>query len=296
MTKFEQVLYETPRENIARITMNRPERRNAQNTDMLYEVNDAFDIAARDDNIKVIIMAGAGKDFSSGHDLRESDHLENQDKHPQVTPFSQHHRAGAEGRIAREEEIYLGFCERWRSIPKPTIAQVQGNCISGGLMLCWPCDMIIASDDAVFQDVTVAIGVAGVEYFGHPWEVGSRKAKEMLFTGAPISAEEARMLGMVNRVVPRADLESATLELAETIAKQPSFALKMAKMAVNAAEDAQGRPAAFQTAFALHHLAHSHWMEVGGYPVYVGGMHANVKKHVDEKKLVADAKRVSAAE
>jgi len=156
--------------------------------------------------------------------------------------------------MAREEEIYLGFCERWRNIPKPTIAAVQGRCISGGLMLCWPMDLIVASDDAQFSDVVVAMGIIGVEYFAHPWEVGVRKAKEMLFTGKPISAEEARMLGMVNQVVPRAELAERTLELAKLIATKPTFAVKSVKQAVNAAEDAQGRHVAFQTAFAIHHL------------------------------------------
>src|SRR5690606_31973667 len=156
------------------------------------------------------------------------------------------------------------FSERWRNIPKITIAAVQGKCVSGGLLLCWPCDLIVASDDAQFQEVTVAMGVAGVEWFAHPWEMGPRKAKEMLLTGEPIGAEEARQLGMVNRVVPRDQLQDATLDLARKIAAQPTFATKMVKMAVNGAVDAQGRHAAFQTAFALHHLAHSHWMEIYG--------------------------------
>ena len=121
---------------------------------------------------------------------------------------------------------------------------MHGKCVSGGLLLCWPCDIIIASDDAQFQEVTVAMGIAGVEWFAHPWEMGARKAKEMLMTGAPIGAEEARQIGMVNKVVPRDQLEEATLEMARTIARQPTFATKMAKMAVNAAQDAQGRHAA----------------------------------------------------
>lgn len=180
--------------------------------------------------------------------------------------------------MAREEEIYTGFCERWRNIPKPTIAAVQGRCISGGLMLAWPMDLIVASDDAVFVDVTVAMGIAGVEYFAHPWEVGVRKAKEMLFTGEPLSADEAKTLGMVNRVVPRDDLEQHTLELACRIAAQPTFAVKSVKQAVNTAQDAQGRHAAFAAAFALHHLNHSHAMEVYGLPVDPTGIDPNVRK------------------
>ncbi len=140
-------------------------------------------------------------------------------------------------------------------------------------MLCWPSDLIIASDDAVFEDVTVMLGIPGVEMFAHAYELGPRKAKEMLFAGAQINAEEARMLGMVNRVVPRADLEDATLALAQQIALRPSFALKLAKQAVNNVQDAAGRHAAQAAAFAMHHLAHSHAMEVFGIPVDPGGVY-----------------------
>jgi enoyl-CoA hydratase len=178
--------------------------------------------------------------------------------------------------MAREDEIYVGFCERWRNIPKPTIAAVQGRCVAGGLMLCWPSDIIIAAEDAVFEDVTVSLGIPGVEFFSHPWELGPRKAKEMLFAGAQVNAEEARMLGMVNRVVPKERLEAETLALAEQIALRPSFALKLAKQAVNNTQDAQGRHAAYAAAFAMHHLAHSHAMEVHGLPVDPGGVFKGV--------------------
>jgi enoyl-CoA hydratase len=272
------MIYEKPEPGIARIVMNRPEAANAQDSQFLYELNAAFDRAAREDDVKVIILAANGKHFSSGHDVRERDHHDNQERYPPVTNFQQHRRPGAEGRMSREEELYTGFSERWRNLPKITIAAVQGKCISGGLLLCWPCDMIVASDDAQFQEVTVAMGIAGVEWFAHPWEMHPRKAKEMLLTGEPIGAEEARQIGMVNKVVPRAELAEAALELARKVARQPTFATKMVKQAVNAAQDAQGRHAAFQVAFALHHLAHSHAMEVYGMPVDPTGIHGNVKK------------------
>lgn len=271
------IIYETPAPNIARIWLNRPEVANAQNIQLLYELNDAFDRAARDNEIRVIILAAKGKHFSAGHDLKEYGSLDAMERFKPVGNSNSYHRPGAEGRMSFEEEVFTGFSERWRNLPKATIASVQGKCISGGLLLCWPCDLIIASDDAQFQDVTVAMGIAGAEWFAHPWELGSRKAKEMLFTCQPIAAEEARMLGMVNRVVPRADLEEATLEFARTIAQQPSFAIKTAKLAVNTTQDAQGRHAAFQTAFALHHLGHSHWMEVSGTPVDETGLKAGIK-------------------
>jgi enoyl-CoA hydratase len=272
------ILMEQPAEHVARIVLNRPETRNAQDTRLLYELNDALDEAAHDPGVKVIILAANGPDFSSGHDLRERAHLETQDEFRPVGTQAGYRALGAEGRMAREEEIYLGFCERWRNIPKPTIAAVQGRCISGGLMLVWPMDLIVASDDAQFSDVVVAMGIIGVEYFAHPWEVGPRKAKEMLFTGRPISAEEARMLGMVNQVVPRTELAAKALELAKEIATKPAFAVKSVKQAVNAAEDAQGRHTAFLTAFALHHLNHSHCMELHGMPVDPTGIHGSVQK------------------
>jgi enoyl-CoA hydratase len=169
--------------------------------------------------------------------------------------------------MAREKELYQGLSERWRNIPKPTIAQVQGKCIAGGLMLVWPCDLIVASEDALFSDNTVSMGMTGVEFFGHPWELGPRKAKEMLFTSDFVTAQDAHRLGMVNQVVPAAELAEYTLDLARRIAAKPLFALKLAKESVNAAGDAQGRVSAMQTAFALHQLGHSHNMQVHGLPV-----------------------------
>jgi enoyl-CoA hydratase len=279
-TMSDYILYEKPESGIARIVLNRPDTANAQDTQLLYELNEAFNRASREDDVRVIILAANGKHFSSGHDMRERNHHDNQERYTPVTPCCQHRRAGAEGRMSREEELYTGLSERWRNIPKITIAAVQGKCVSGGLMLCWPCDLIVASDDAQFMEVTVALGIAGVEWFAHPWEMGTRKAKEMLLTGEPLSAEDARQLGMVNRVVPRAELEDATLALARKIALQPTMATKMVKLAVNGTVDAQGRHAAMQNAFALHQLAHSHWMEVAGLPINPDGVHASVKKSI----------------
>ncbi|HEY0651353.1 enoyl-CoA hydratase [Phenylobacterium sp.] len=278
MTAETPILYESPAEHIVRIVLNRPDSRNAQDTGLLYALNAAFDRAAQDDGVKVIILAANGPHFSSGHDLREGGSIAEQ-----MAPFDVVGTwcgfgcAGAEGRMAREKEIYLGLSERWRNIPKPTIAQVQGKCISGGLMLAWPCDLIIASHDALFSDNTVGMGVGGVEYFGHPWELGPRKAKELLFTADWLTAQEARSLGMVNHVVPADELAEFTLDLAKRIATKPLFALKLAKEAVNAAEDAQGRASAMNTAFALHQLAHSHNMQVHGMAVDPSGLQVRRK-------------------
>jgi len=264
MSDFESILYETPAEHVARIVLNRPDTRNAQDTRLLYELNSAFDRAAQDDEIKVIILAANGPHFSSGHDLREVNAAETMSEFATVGTWCGFTCAGAEKQMAREKEIYVGFCERWRNIPKPTIAAVQGKVIAGGLMLMWPCDIIIASDDAQFCDPVVNFGIGGVEFFAHPWEFGVRKAKELLFTSDWLSVEEAKQLGMVNQIVPREKLQESVLAMAQKIAKKSLFALKLTKEAVNVAEDAQGRVQAMQTSFALHQLAHTHWLEQYG--------------------------------
>jgi enoyl-CoA hydratase len=263
-TDFEHILYETPAQHVARIVLNRPNARNAQNTKLLYELNSAFDVAAQDDNIKVVILAANGKDFSAGHDLRENPREVDMSPYDIVGTWCGFGCAGAEGQMAREKEIYIGFSERWRNFAKPTIAEVRGRCIAGGLMLVWPCDIIISSEDAQFQDNTVNMGVMGAEFFNHPWELGVRKAKELLFTSGWWSAAEAHRLGMVNHVLPVEKLTEFTLDLAKKIAMQPLFALKVTKEAVNAAQDAAGRSSVMQTSFAMHQLTHSHNMQVFG--------------------------------
>lgn len=274
---FETIVAETPHPGVTRIILNRPESRNAQNAAMLYELNTAFDDAARDDDVKVIILAARGPHFSSGHDLRVPDFVAEMAPWDPVGTWCGFNCAGAEGRMGIEKEMFLGLCERWRNIPKVTIAQVQGKAVSGGLMLIWPCDLIIAAEDALFADNTASIGVAGAEFFNHPWEVGVRKAKEMLFTSDFLDARDAHRLGMVNHVVPNETLESFTLEMAERIAKKPSFVLKLLKEAVNAAQDAQGRISAMNTSFALHQLSHSHNEQLYGLPIDPSGLPSALK-------------------
>lgn len=256
MPSFDTLIYEKPEDHIARIWLNRPDARNAQDTHLLYELNDAFDAAMADDAVKVVILAAKGPHFSAGHDLRESNPNA---QHKRVGTWTADNWDGAEAYYCREKEIYEGFCRRWRDLAKPTIASVQGKAIAGGLMLVWPCDFVIASEDATFQDNTMFMGIPGVEYFAHTWELGIRKAKEFLMTGQPITAAEAQTAGMVNRVVPRDDLEAETLAFARSIADKPSFALKLAKDAINAAFHAQGFENIQRAAFNAHHLAHTHY-------------------------------------
>lgn len=267
MPERDLVLYETPIPRVARLTLNRPEVRNAQNTRLLYQLNAAFDRAAQDDAIHVIILAANGPHFSSGHDLGEigsglaHDNIRTEQT---VGTWCGFGCAGAEAQMAYERETYFGLSERWRNIPKPTIAQVHGKVITGGLMLVWPCDLIIASTDASFQDTAVDLGVCGVEFFNHPYELGVRKAKEFLFRSNVLTAEAAHAAGMVNHVVAREELESFTLDIAAEIARKPLFALKLAKEAVNAAQDAAGRGTVLHAAFGHHQLTHAHNMLVHG--------------------------------
>ena len=265
MKEYERIRYEIPEPGIARVVLDRDEKRNAQDKKMLYEINDAFNQACWDDDIKVIVLASDGKDFSSGHELGVSFNSPMGDP---IGTWGGSRSPGAEGGLGTEQEIFVNLCWRWRNIPKPMIAQVQGRVIAGGLMLVWPCDLIVASDDAKFSDPTVAFGLNGHEFFVHVWELGARRAKELLFTGGSISAEEAHAIGMVTRVVPREDLESATMELARTIAQQPMIGLKLAKQAVNQSQDAQGIWTAVQAGYSLHLAAHTHAMVVhGGKPI-----------------------------
>jgi enoyl-CoA hydratase len=283
MPEFQTILYENPAEHVARIVLNKPETRNSQDTQLLYELNDAFDIAAQDNNVKVIILAANGPHFSSGHDLREKNSYEKMSEFRTVGTWCGFTCAGAEAQMAREKEIYIGFCERWRNIPKPTIAAVQGKVVAGGLMLIWPCDIIVASEDAQFCDPVVSFGIGGVEFFQHPWEVGPRKAKEMLFTSDWLSVEEAKQLGMVNQIVPREKLQDAVLEMAQKITKKSLFALKLTKEAVNVAQDVQGRAQAMQTSFALHQLAHTHWSKLYGMLMDPSGLPPETQKALGMK-------------
>lgn len=262
------IRYETPAVGVARIVLARPERRNAQDRALLYALNAAFDRAAQDDAVRVVILAADGPHFSSGHDLSEK---KKERTFSPVGTWGGHDQPGIEGYMAAEEELYFDLCWRWRNLPKPTIAQVHGKTIAGGLMLVWVCDLVIASTDSTFADPVVAFGVNGVEYFAHPWEVGPRKAKEMLFTGEAISAEEARALGMVNRVVGREELDAYALEMAEQIARRPSMGLKLAKQSVNAAQDAQGFRTALRAAMGHQQLGHANNMLVHGRSVDPAG-------------------------
>ena len=186
-------------DRIATITLNRPEAANAQNPELLDELDAAWTRAAADSEVSVIVLRANGKHFSAGHDLK-----------------------------------------------------------GGGPV-----------PDAQFSDPVVLMGIGGVEYHGHTWELGPRKAKEILFTGRAMTADEVLSTGMVNRVVPRDRLDTETRALAEQIATMPPFALRQAKRAVNQTLDVQGFYAAIQSVFDVHQTGHGNALSVGGWPVLV---------------------------
>jgi len=271
-----EVCYER-RGLIAVVTMNRPRYRNAQNSAMTYALDEAFTRAVDDPQVSVIVLAGAGEHFSAGHDIGTPGRDVQRSFPRRAVLWWDHVGApGADGRYAREAEVYLGMCRRWREIPKPTIAMVQGACIAGGLMLAWCCDLIIASDDAFFADPVLRMGIPGVEYFAHPWMLGPRLAKEILFTGDRFGARRAYEVGMVNDVVPRAELAERTFAVADRIATMPRFGLSLAKRAVNQCEDLMGMRSGMEAAFGLHHLAHAHNAETAGDSL--AGMDAHTMK------------------
>jgi enoyl-CoA hydratase len=260
----EQVVTYERRGSVAVVTMNRPEYGNAQNSKMTYALDAAFTRAVDDGEVKVIVLAGSGKHFSGGHDIGTPGRdIDQTFERKAVIHWDHVDKQGVESRFARESEVYLGMCRRWREIPKPMIAMVQGACIAGGLMLAWSCDFIVASDDAFFSDPVVRMGIPGVEYFAHPWVMNPRAAKEFLFTGDRFGAQRARELGMVNQVVPRDDLETTVMGIAERISAMPRLGLALTKKAVNQAEDLMGMRSGMDSVFGLHHAAHAHNAEVG---------------------------------
>jgi enoyl-CoA hydratase len=261
MLEFEYARYEVAEGGVAVITLDRPQAANAQNDKVLRELDECWIRAEEDPEVKVIVLRSTGKHFSSGHDMG-----------PKAPEFLENIR-NVEWLYNRETRGYLHYAKRWRDVPKPSIAAVQGKCVAAGLMLCWPCDLIVAADNAEFSDPVIFMGIGGgVEYQAHTWEFGARKAKELLFTGGSIDAAEAERIGMVNKVVPLDELESATMALARRIATQDSFALRLAKRSVNQTLDTMGFSAAIEHGFDLHHFGHARSLTIGDKPTTAGGI------------------------
>ena len=259
------VVYETDRpvevetrDQVAWITMNRPRYNNAQNSQMTYALDDAIKAANDDPEVKVIVLRGAGKHFSAGHDIGTPGRDITETFERRSNYYDHVGRPGAEMQYIREMETYLGMCRRWREGPKPMIAMVHGACMAGGLMLAWVCDLIIAAEDARFADPVMRMGFAGVEYFAHAFELPPRVARELVLLGEAMSAERAYALGMVNKLAPADQLEEVTAGVAAKLAGMPGFGLAVARQVFNATEDLQGKRAAMDMAYGYHHMMHAH--------------------------------------
>jgi enoyl-CoA hydratase len=273
-TEYRFVTYETLDDGvIARIMLNRPEARNAQNRGLLVELHDAMLRAEADDTVRVVILGGMGPMFSAGHDMGSKVSLAEMtpgpDQHPTMA-INGGTREGTEKLMLQEWHYYFENTRRWRNLRKITLAQVHGDVYAAGLMLMWACDLIVAADDVTFADVVgTRLGMCGVEYFAHPWELGPRKAKELLLTGDSLSVDEAHALGMVSKVFPEAELEERTLEFARRIAQLPTMAALLIKESVNQSVDNMGFYNALNACFTLHELNHAHWagLHESKYPV-----------------------------
>ena len=274
MSDYEFVTYEVLSEGrVARIMLNRPEARNAQNRGMLVELHDAFLRAEADDEVRVVILGGNGKMFSSGHDMGSKVAMaEYGGPNPHETrTINGGTRLGNENLMLQEWHYFFQNTLRWRNLRKITVAQVHGPVYAAGLMLAWACDLIVAAENTTFADVVgTRLGMMGVEYFAHPWEFGPRKTKELLLTGDSIDADEAHRLGMVSKVFPDEELAERTLEFAERIAVLPTMAALLIKESVNQTLDNMGFTNALQSCFTIHQLNHSYWGTISDGQRWVG--------------------------
>jgi len=236
---YRHIKYETDGP-IGKVILNRPRYRNAQSRVLLEEMDSAFTEAVEDDAVKVIILMAEGDHFSAGHDLG----TEEEKADLAARPLDK----GVRGRFRRSRNLYIDFTLRWRDLPKPTIAVVQGYCIFGGWMIASAMDMIFAAEDAMFL-------ATNFQYFSVPWDMHPRKAKEILFESRFINGVEAQSLEVVNRVYPKASLLEETLAYARRVAENDSFQLRLIKLAVNQQQDTQGFKAHIDAAHAMHILS-----------------------------------------
>jgi enoyl-CoA hydratase len=270
VSDYTWLIYETTDDGtIAIVTLNRPRQRNAQHRGLLVELDAAMSRAQFDDAVRVVILRGAGTAFSSGHDLGSADAIAERQPGPGMSPTFGGNggtRDGIEGNWLQEWHYFVQNTRRWRDLRKITIASVNGPVYAAGLMLMWACDLIVADTTATFADVVgTRLGMCGVEYFGHPWEFGRRRAKDLLLTGDCLTVAEARRLGMVARVFPPGELQEQTIGYARRIAALPSATSLLIKESVNQAQDHAGFSVSLNAAFSLHELNHAHYgMRSGG--------------------------------
>jgi enoyl-CoA hydratase len=234
---YTQIIYEAG--TVARVIMNRPRYLNALSRILLDEIDDALIRAEADGDVKVIVLSGAGKHFSAGHDLGTPEEREDRKN-----------SSWAEDGIGRYMELKRRFVEmglRWHDLKKPTIAMVQGYCIFGGWMVATAMDIVFAAENALFLP-------SHFQYFSVPWDIGPRKAKEILFEHRFMTAQEARFHGFVNRVYPDEALEQETIAYARRVAENDPFRIRIAKQSINHMMDAMGYSAEIKGDFQSYFL------------------------------------------
>ena len=268
-------------DGVAWVMLNRPQYSNAQNYRLLGQLDDAFKRAVEDDEVKVIVLGGEGKHFSAGHDIGTPEKDSDMPRFRTSMWWDHLNKGGAERQYVLEQDGYLGLCRRWQDIPKPMIAMVQGACIAGGLMLAWVCDLIVASEDAFFQDPVQRMAQPGVEYFAHAFELSPRVARELLLLGRRMPARRAYQFGMVNEIFPRETLREEVAKIAAEIAQHDRFGLALTKQAFNFVEDLRGKRQAMDGVFHMHHLAHAHNQLMTG----------NLVGNIDAKAMAAANKK-----
>lgn len=209
------------------LTLSRPEKVNALSQAVLDGVHEGVRRAVADDEVKVIVVTGAGANFSAGYDIEE-------EVREGITEAEQWHRA-----LTRNVEVTMALWEA----PKPTVAAVRGWCLAGACELAMACDMIVAADDARFGEPEILQGSGPVTLL-MPFVLGQKRTNELLFTGATIAAEEALDAGLVNRVVAGDALDDAVGALVQRIAPVPLAVLRLTKMALTRAYEAMGLRAA----------------------------------------------------
>lgn len=223
---------------VVRIRLNRPAKHNAQNPALINELDAAVAAAGADAGVRVIVISGEGPSFSAGHDL----------EYPGFDQRGYTYHT----RLAMERQLFVDTMLRIRNVPRPTIAQVHGHCVAAGLMLACMCDLIVADTTARFANPVLTLGMPAVQLLIEPWEIGPRKAKELLWTAEALSAEEAHRLGLVNRVVAEGRLEEEVTALARRIARLPPFAVEAVKKSINDTLDFMGQGRAWEHHFLLH--------------------------------------------
>ena len=202
---------------VRRLTLNRPASLNALSGELMNALDETFAAAADDDEVRVVILRGAGRAFCAGYDLK-------QDAQEGTKDAAEWHRE-----LDRDTRRLLRILE----LPKPVIASVHSYCLAGGTDLMLACDLAVASDDALFGYVDIRFG-SGIVSMLLPWVVGVRAAKELILTGEDrVPAAEALRIGLVNRVVPRGELDDATMALADEIAKNEPFVVRTMKASIN---------------------------------------------------------------